>query len=223
MKFKFVLLLLVIVFTLSACSNKDVTESVTIPETVQNTSSVSDETDIHYNIMSADWPIYKNAEELTEAGNIVVLGKVTGISFQMLDRMTAEPPAEDSDEENCYLNTIYDIEVLTSYKGFSSETIKVRVLGGMEGVYLKEQLAVLGNRASEGISLLEGMPEMEIGQTYLFVLYQYEDTMPTLINVEQGIYEIDAPLEKDEYSYVSPKEIISSFGEDKWTAFEAEK
>lgn len=66
---------------------------------------------------------------------------------------------------------------------------------------------------------MEGTPDIDIDQTYLFILYQYEGAMPTPLNPKQGVYKIDDPLQKDAYSYVSPKEIISYFGEDKWTAF----
>ncbi len=87
---------------------------------------------------------------------------------------------------------------------------------------MKEQLAALDGSAKKEIPIIEGMPKIEIDETYLFVLYQYEDKMPTLLNPEQGIYKLDNPLEKDVYSYVSPKEIISYFGEEQWEAFISE-
>ena len=37
--------------------------------------------EIHYNLMSADWPVYNDVKELTNAGNVIVLGKLTDISF----------------------------------------------------------------------------------------------------------------------------------------------
>ena len=158
-----------------------------------------------------------------KCGKYYCFRKITDISFEILDRTTAKPPTSDSETENCYLNTIYSVEVITAYKGNSAGTIKVRMLGGLEGVYVKEQIAVLGDKANKGIPIMDGSPNLEIGQTYLFVLYQYSDTMPTLVNVQQGVYGIDDPLAKDDHSYVSLKEIISSFGEDNWVAFESYK
>lgn len=229
MKSKLFIMALATVLLLTACSDTapqdnnitSASEQNENPVSAQESNNSSEE--IHYNLISADWPVYKDVKELTNAGNVIVLGKITDISFEILDRTTAEPPTSDSETENCYLNTIYSVEVITSYKGNSAETIKVRMLGGLEGVYVKEQIAVLGDKANKEIPIMDGSPNLEIGQTYLFVLYQYSDTMPTLVNVQQGVYGIDDPLTKDDHSYVSLKEIISSFGEDNWVAFESYK
>lgn len=229
MKSKLFIMVLATVLLLTACSDTapqdnnitSASEQNENPVSAQESNNSSEE--IHYNLISADWPVYKDVKELTNAGNIIVLGKITDISFEILDRTTAKPPTSDSETENCYLNTIYNVEVITAYKGNSAGTIKVRMLGGLEGVYVKEQIAVLGDKANKGIPIMDGSPNLEIGQTYLFVLYQYSDTMPTLVNVQQGVYGIDDPLAKDDHSYVSLKEIISSFGEDNWVAFESYK
>lgn len=229
MKSKLLIMVLATVLLLAACSNTAPQDNNITATNEQNENPVSAQEsnnsseEIHYNLISADWPVYKDVKELTNAGNVIALGKITNISFEILDRTTAKPPTSDSETENCYLNTIYSVEVITAYKGISTETIKVRMLGGLEGVYVKEQIAVLGDKANKEIPIMDGSPNLEIGQTYLFVLYQYSDTMPTLINVQQGVYGIDDPLAKDDYSYVSLKEIISSFGEDNWVAFESYK
>ena len=183
-----------------------------------NGSSVTYE--VKYNTMSADWPIYKDVKELVEAANVILLGKVTDISFQVLDDRTAQPPSEETEEWNRSLNTIYDVDVITLYKGDSLENVKIRMLGRQQNVRVEEQLAALGEDAEKRIPIMEGMPEIKIGETYLFVLYQYKDTMPTLVNVEQGVYELHDPLAKDKYSFISPKDIISYFGEDKWKMFQ---
>lgn len=229
MKSKLLIMVLATVLLLAACSNTAPQDNNITATNEQNENPVSAQEsnnsseEIHYNLISADWPVYKDVKELTNAGNVIVLGKITNISFEILDRTTAKPPTSDSETENCYLNTIYSVEVITAYKGISTETIKVRMLGGLEGVYVKEQIAVLGDKANKGIPIMDGSPNLEIGQTYLFVLYQYSDAMPTLVNVQQGVYGIDDPLAKDDYSYVSLKEIISSFGKDNWVAFESYK
>lgn len=98
MKYKLIIMVLVVVLALSACAtstqqNNSVastnTQNVNTDFNDQEASNSAEE--IHYNLMSADWPVYKSAKELTEAGNIVVLGEITDISFEILDRMTAPP------------------------------------------------------------------------------------------------------------------------------------
>ena len=113
-------------------------------------------------------------------------------------------------------DTDYDIEVVTSYKGDAADTVNLRLMGGIEGAFIEEQKAALKEKADEGIPLVEKRPDLALGQTYLFVLYQYENAIPTLVNPDQGAFSIDDPLAKDVFSYVSAKEIISFFGEDKW-------
>ncbi len=177
-------------------------------------------TDMNYTIISLDWPAYESAHELIEAGTIVVLGKISGISFQMYDIKTGRPPSADSSGSDIYLHTVYEIETLTFYKGEPADTIHMRMIGGLKDVKVDEQRALRGDRAKAEIPLLAGMPELDIGQTYLFVLHQYEDTMPTLVNTSQGVYAVDDPEHKDVLSLVSLKDIISYFGDEEWSAFE---
>jgi hypothetical protein len=177
-------------------------------------------TDVNHTIISFDWPVYESAHELIEAGKIVVLGKITDISFQMYDIKTGRPPSADSSGSDIYLHTVYEIETLTFYKGEPADTIHMRMIGGLKDVMVDEQRALLGNCAKANIPLLAGMLELDIGRTYLFVLHQYEDAMPTLVNPCQGVYAIDNPEQKDILSLVSLKDIISYFGDDKWSAFE---
>ncbi|MBD5158526.1 MAG: hypothetical protein HDT13_12935 [Butyrivibrio sp.] len=222
MKIKLLMICFFVVIMLSGCSGKTDMQNDSTSVVAQETTLSLGEMNVQYMDMYADWPAYKNADELLNAGNIVVIGKVTGISFQVLDMQTGLPPTEDSEQRYCCLHAIYDVEVNTSYKGNTDGKLQFAVEGGIKEKYLEEQLAAIAGYDEEKIPVMAGMPEKNIGDTYLFVLYQYEDAIPTLVNPEQGIYKIDDPLEKDIYSYVSPKEIISYFGEDEWTAFISE-
>ncbi len=203
---------------LSGCSEKtDIQEDSTSGAVQDSVSSA--EKEVRYIELFADWPAYKSVEKLIKAAEIVVLGKITGVSFQVLDMKTGFPPTKDSEERYCCLHAIYDVEVDAIYKGNTDGKLQFAIEGGIKEKYLEEQLAALASFDESTIPVVAGMPKMEIGETYLLVLYQYEDTMPTPVNPGQGMYKLDDPLQKDAYSYVSPKEIISYFGEDKWTAF----
>ncbi len=221
MKTIFLLVFVLVTVMLSGCTGKTDTQQDSTSSAVQDSNS-SVENDIKYIDVSADWPVYENTDALIKAANVVILGKVTGISFQILDLKNGGSPTEDSEQQNCAFCTIYDVEVDTSYKGNAAGKLRFCTEGGLKGEYVKEQLAVLDGSAKKEIPVMVEMPKIEIDETYLFVLYQYEDKMPTLLNPEQGIYKLDNPLEKDVYSYVSPKEIISYFGEEQWEAFISE-
>lgn len=223
MKVKFLLVfILAAVMLLSGCSEKSsIQKDSTSSEVPDSVSSV--EKEVRYVELSADWPAYDNANALIKAANVVVLGKVTGVSFQILDMKTGFPPTEDSEQRYCCLHAIYDVEVDTVYKGDADGKLQFAIEGGVKEKYLEEQLAAIAGSDKKEIPIMVGMPNIEIGKIYLFVLYQYKDAMPTLVNPKQGVYTIDDPLKRDAYSYVSPKEIISYFGEDKWTAFISEE
>ena len=222
MKIKFLLIFCLATAMLSGCAEKTSTQNGSTSSAVQDSNS-SVENDIKYIDVSADWPVYENTDKLIKAANVVILGKVTGISFQILDLKNGGSPTEDSEPQNCCFCTIYDVEVGTSYKGNTASKLQFFIEGGLKEEYVKEQIAALVDFDKKEIPVMEDMPKIEIDETYLFVLYQYEDKMPTLINPEQGMYKLDAPLEKDVFSYVSPKDIISYFGEDRWTEFISEE
>ncbi|NLO10245.1 MAG: hypothetical protein GX129_10330 [Clostridiales bacterium] len=217
------LLLVALVLALTSCSaNMDtIKEDKSVVDIEANDKDTTDK--VVYKSMSADWPVYEDVEKLVKAGNVILLGRVTDISFQVLDDRTGKPPSGETNEVDRSLYTIYDLDVITSYKGDPSDTTKIRVLGGLERMYLEEQLKVLEEEEQKDILIIKGKPNILIDETYLFVLYQYEESMPTLVNMEQGVYQIEDPLKKDWYSFVSAKEIISYFGEDKWEEFNAAK
>ncbi|TAH64975.1 MAG: hypothetical protein EWM47_11705 [Anaerolineaceae bacterium] len=221
MKIKLILFI-TLVLVLSSCSvyKNPISEDHSLVDNDTDDNLIADK--VTYNSISADWPAYEDVEDLVEAGNIILMGKVTDISFQVLDDRTGEPPSEETKEADRSLYTIYDVDVIRSYKGDFLETTKVRMLGGQEGFRVDEQVKALGEDAQKGITIIKGRPEILIGESYLFVLYQYEDTIPTLVNMEQGVYDVNDPLEKDWYSFVSAKDIISYFGEDKWDEFTKE-
>lgn len=218
MKIKLVILLgLVLALTSCSGSKEQKNENKSVIDI--DTDDKDTEDKVIYKSMTVDWPAYDDVEELVKAGNVILLGRVTDISFQVLDDRTGKPPSEETNEVDRSLNTIYDLDVITSYKGDSPENIKIRFLGGLERSYLEEQLGALEEETQKVIPIIKGKPNIIIGETYLFVLYQYEDTMPTLVNMEQGVYQTEDPLKKDWFSFVSAKEIISYFGEDKWNDF----
>lgn len=52
----------------------------------------------------------------------------------------------------------------TTYKGTASGTIKVRVMGGLEDIYLDEQLTALDSYDEKEIPVVIGMPKMEMAK-----------------------------------------------------------
>lgn len=208
---------------LSGCSADS--ESLSKDLSVSSSVNSISENNITYNYSHSDYYVYENPEELISAADIVLTGKVTDISFKMLDYVTALPPTEETEERYIKLCTIYTVDVISTYKGNVSESINIRVAGGLKDKYLDKQLRVLGERASEGITVTMGMPEIEIGETYLFSLAVFEGTDPCLMNIDQGVIcvsDLNSAVAKDKYGYVSAKDIISNFGNEKWTAFESE-
>ena len=203
-----ILSMFVTLFLLSSCSS---TGSVSPPPTA---SGPQDMIEVTYNTMSADWPVYNDVEDLVAAGDEILIGSVTDISYQVLDIRTAELATEETEEEYRYFYTIYDVDVVKSYKGSAHDMVKVRVLGGQEGTRVNEQLTALGEDAADGIPIMEGMPIIDVGESCLFVLYQYENTVPTLVNVNQGIYDLSEPYGwGNGESSITFQDIISYFGE----------
>lgn len=205
------------------------TAACTIPEnansknisTNEETHSTATPYGITYGSISADWPFYQDTQDLVANSTLVVLGKVTNISFQMLDIRTARPVTDETEELYRSLNTIYEIDILEQYKGnpLGSST-QVRMIGGLKDVYLDKQVSILDEDVPKCIPILDDMPEINVGETYLFMLYQYEDTAPTLLNVDQAIFNLDNPEMEIASSAISVRDIISYFGESEWQEFQ---
>lgn len=207
---------------LSSCSNK--------------------EKEVHYRTMKADWPTYSNVQELVDKANIVFTGRITGISFDVLDLETGLPATEETEIRHRDLYTIYTIETIDQYKGTVEGSSQVRILGGIKEYRTDEQMSLMSEMEVQGsgIPILEGSVSYTIGKTYLFVLNQFEATASTILNLDQSVYSLDDPFSKqrsgvkafsDPAKYyaesvdesgngiISAMDIIRFFGEDKWDTF----
>lgn len=193
-------------------------------EVAENGSDVAaTKLNVTYETISPDWPLYDSTDELINASDKVILGTVTDVSFQMIDIRTGKAPEGEMDELYCYLYTIYDIDTLETYKGEPKQEDQVRVIGGIEGAYETEQVAALGEPEQPTIFVLGDSSRLEEGETYLFMLAQYDDAIPTIINVEQGIYDIaDVQSSGAELTQeITVQDIVSYFGQNKWIEFES--
>lgn len=175
---------------------------------------------VQYHEMMADWGVFYSLEEMLDASEGVFVGTVKDISFQVLDQHTGQPPTAETEDTDRWLYTFFEIEVLASYRGEVGKTVKIRWMAGLQGFREEEQRAALalGGCDDRGIPIVAcGSPDIQIGETYLFLLGYCRDGLATLIEPWQGVRSMRKPLEKDGVSGVSPKDIITSFGKEKWT------
>ena len=215
------LLAVAVMLTLSACSSKNKGDSA-----------------VQYGSMSADWPSWDSTQSLIESEDAdqVLIGKITGISFQITDKRTGHPPAEGALEKYAEefgsnvepgrvfeLITIYDVHVLTTYKGEAADSTRIRMKGGRKDFREEEQWAMIQEYGMEFIPVYaENPPELEIDETYLCVLTQIEDCLPTPLNLHQSIYNLHNPFEKSDRPTapdITAQKIISLFGQEKWDTF----
>ena len=175
--------------------------------------------------MSGCWPRHKDADALIERADLVFVGRITDISFAVVDPRNGQYVDETTEERYRYLYTFYEFEVFTLLKGdtlgFSAFTLD----GGVKNFRIEEQLRVMNEgRAYDrkwGIYVWQGHPNPQIGETYLFALAQtVENAPPVLLNLNQSIYPLNAPMERQ--GTASPYEIISHFGEEAWNSFYTE-
>lgn len=152
---------------------------------------------------TADWEIYNDAKELVSASDIVFIGKITNIEFQILDITNALPISESTATSDKELYTIYSVDVVKSLKGDSSNISKVRIMGGMVDYKVDEQLRVMDEgesfRRELGIPIWDQFYKAQCknDQYYLFVLKQFETGYPTILNLEQSVYSMNEPTRKN--------------------------
>lgn len=197
---------------------------LTLPSLLKKGNSTTDPedeeiTDIEYFTMESSYRHFFNAQELVDEADVVFLGKVTGISFQVFDISTALPPTKDTRKDDLFLFTIYDIEVEASYKG--EGVTRIRQMGGIKGSYIKEQVKALKDADvwKGGIFIMEDKAEtIEVGATYLLAVAQFEKSLPTFFWPAQSYYNMKDPF-KEHPKELTAKKIISAFGKDKWEAY----
>lgn len=190
----------------SSISSK-VTDS--IPE------ETSDRTSVNYSYINVDYLVYNSVSELADAGDYIVAGKVTNISFE-LHYPTGELLKEYTKErtEDAQLCTIYDVNISTSYKGSEDENVRIIMYNGLEDYEVDKQLEVLGGDTGHSIPVLENPVDINIGEEYLFVLSQSisqsstGDTMTCLVNPSQGAFRADRPTVKEKFSQASLNDIV---------------
>ncbi len=198
-----------------------------------------------YTQISADWDIYNDATDLIAASDMVFIGEITDIKFDVLDATTALPASESTPDYARNLYTLFDVNILETYKGDTTNVKQVRMMGGMVDYNVEEQLNVMNEgrafKRELGIPVWEDFykRQYQTNTCYLFVVRQYETGCPTIINLEQAIYGLNEPTRKntlgsnnnvyytgdtDEYNnpLISAYDIISEFGNVKANAFYAD-
>lgn len=154
------------------------TQPITDPP-VQQTDS------IQYEMFSRDYPYYHNISDLANKANQVFSGRVTNVSFEMLNMMTMQPFKDDDDTRWAMLCTVYEIEAEQVYEG-TPTTVKLRIEGGITSGFEQEQTALLG---SNRIPVMEGAPVLSIGAKYVFALYRADGSeYSSILNPLQSIY-----------------------------------
>lgn len=170
------------------------------------------ETSVQFGSIEVDWQVYSSAEEIIEHGDIIVSGRVTDISFAIIDMHTGKIVTESSENSESEICTIYHVDVITSYKGCSEEKLQIRMEGGLKNYMVDEQIEVLKEYGGNVINFLADPPKIELGEEYLFVLGQFEDTLPCIINSMQTAFPLNDRTSKEEYSKASIDDIIAYFG-----------
>ena len=139
-------------------------------------------------IIHADYPEYDTAQSLVDAADLVFVGQVESVTNQMLDVKTEA--GKDSMTGLAVADsipyTIYEIEVVTVYKGnITGTTISLKRPGGI----------LDGNEY-----ILEDATVVTLGNTYLFTAVSFENSYPSFLNSSQSSYDMNdaAPYSIDE-------------------------
>ena len=132
-------------------------------------------------ILQTDYPEYDTASELAEAADLIFQGTVSNVKYQMLDVSTEKGRDQDTGllESEAIPYTLYTIDVEKVYKGtIQTPTVIIKKPGGN-----------FGNNQY----IVEDESEISAGRDYLFVAETYENSYPSLLNLKQGSYDMNAP------------------------------
>lgn len=137
-------------------------------------------------ILSPEYPKYENADTLVDSTDLIFSGTVNDISYEQLDVRTEKEEGLETDEEKIPY-TIFEISVDQVYKGsIDGDTIRIKRLGG---------------QTDDTEYVLSDAIEISIGDTYLFLTEAYDNSYPSLVNVEQSVYNMEDAQKEGTASY----------------------
>ena len=230
MKKYFLVLLAALCIVMSACASVSPSD-----ETADKTTTAApggdddrENPNISYSYMRASWPIYSCSEELIDAADAVFLGKVTDISFAVLNVTNGMPVNDSTDLTARELYTLYKFDILTVYKGDVSGRTHIKVMGGVQNYNEDHQIELL--RENGLISQNNTIPifvndygdtiDIQIGKTYLFAMSSSEnESLFNIMNMDQSVFKLDSPTQAPQLQIFSLKDVLTEFGNDKWEEF----
>lgn len=185
-----------ILILLSGCGN--------IPNTSQMSVESFGQAEVIKQVMIEDYPMYDTAQNLVDAADLVFTGKVENIRYEMLDiKMESGPDSMTGLEEASKVPyTIFEIKVSNIYKGNTTD----------ETIYLKRP----GGNFDTIVYELEGATPINQGEEYLFVAQTFENFYPSLVNVDQAVYDLNAPAVLSEDNTITLSQILLLF---EWEIF----
>ena len=141
----------------------------TVPPASATNSTTSDP---KYVTIHADWPQYATVPALVDAVTEVFTGKVIDISFKVLDEKTLQVVNAPVEDAQVLLYTIYEIEVMDTYKGNSVERQYIAIGGGIPGYNVSAQIQALKDCGvydkNPYIPMMAEHRAFELGVEYLF-------------------------------------------------------
>ncbi|MBQ7699911.1 MAG: hypothetical protein IJT49_06175 [Clostridia bacterium] len=95
-------------------------------------------------LVDPDWPYYETADEAVQASTNVYSGKITDISFEVIDIVTGKAARDPESTDNTrMLYTVYTVEVKNNYKGETGKTVKIARIGGIKGYKMEDQYMLM--------------------------------------------------------------------------------
>lgn len=156
---------------------------------------------------SADWPWYSTVGEIDDASTEIYSGKITGISFEIVDQATGKADrSPNSTSANRMLYTLYTVAVTDSYKGETVSEKVICITGGMAGYNEKEQYDLLESSGLldkyHGIPVTEKIRSLKIGSEYLFCTARTAGDYDHIINPDQFAYRLDSENAKKIINFI---------------------
>lgn len=110
--------------------------------------------------------------------------------------------------------TIYEIEVLKSYKGTKKEKRSICVIGGLKEYKLIDQYNLMISAQiytpDTGIKVIDEFRTLKIGESYLFLTADLGGTYDYIVNSEQFAFGTIDTGTSEEFNYHKVKDFVKS-------------
>ncbi len=160
---------------------------------------------VEYALSHTDWVHYDTAQKIVDKSDVIFVGKLETITFEVVDFRTGKTVQEVTQENymDTGLYTIYSVVPEKRYVGDVGDRVYISLIDGLPGYDEKKQLELLEKTGLSKylggkIPVSDGQRcNLAVGKSYLFCVIRTWGDYDCVINPTQFAFDLDSENAKE--------------------------